>query len=104
MGLEPKSPTPVYEDNTACIECHDEWTNNVIGGRERAKHIDTRKHFALQAAQLGHLRLYRVSTADELADVFTRVSSRNNMLRVLLGSSDARGRTREGPRSSPGET
>ena len=36
MGFGPTSPTPVYEDNTACIE----WTNNVIGGRERAKHID----------------------------------------------------------------
>jgi hypothetical protein len=31
-----KKPTPIYEDNTACIE----WGNNVICGRERAKHID----------------------------------------------------------------
>ena len=54
MGFDPKSPTPVYEDNTECIE----WTNNVIGGRERAKHIDIRKHFAHEAAQLRHLRLY----------------------------------------------
>jgi hypothetical protein len=35
-------PTPVYEDNIACIE----WGNNVISGRELAKHIDIRKHFA----------------------------------------------------------
>ncbi|MFK5284423.1 Ty1/Copia family ribonuclease HI, partial [Lacticaseibacillus paracasei] len=42
MGFAQASPTPVYEDNTACIE----WGNNVIGGRERAKHIDIRKHFA----------------------------------------------------------
>ena len=62
MGIEPKSPTPVYEDNTACIE----WTNNVFGGRERAKHIDIWKHFSHEAAQLGHLRLYRVPTADQL--------------------------------------
>ena len=34
MGLAQKSPTPVFEDNTACIE----WGNHVIGGRERAKH------------------------------------------------------------------
>ena len=51
----------------ACIE----WTNTMIFGRERAKHIDIRKHFAHEAAQLGHLRLKRVSTADKLADVFT---------------------------------
>ena len=42
LGFAQKKPTPVYEDNTACIE----WGNNVIGGRERAKHIDIRKHFA----------------------------------------------------------
>ena len=64
MGFGPTSPMPVYEDNTACIE----WTNNVIGGRERAKHIDILNHFAHEAA---HLRLKRVSTDDQLADVFT---------------------------------
>ena len=68
MGFGPTSPTPVYEDTTACIE----WTNNVIGGRERAKHIDIRKLFAHEAAQIGHLRLKRVSTDDQLADVFTK--------------------------------
>ena len=39
MGFQQEGPTMVYEDNTACIE----WGNNVIGGRERAKHIDIRK-------------------------------------------------------------
>ena len=68
MGFESKSPTPVYDDNTACIE----WTHNMIGGRERAKHIDIRKHFGHEAAQLGHLRLYRASTADQLACEFTK--------------------------------
>ena len=48
----------VYENNAACIR----WTNNVIGGRERAKHIDIRTHFVLEALQLGHLRLKRVSS------------------------------------------
>jgi hypothetical protein len=42
LGIAQKAPTPVYEDNTASIE----WGNNVICGRERAKHIDIRKHFA----------------------------------------------------------
>ena len=44
----------------------------MIGGRERAKHIDIRKNFAHEAAQIGHLRLKRVSTDDQLADVFTK--------------------------------
>ncbi len=42
LWFSQKKPTPVYEDSTACIE----WGNNVIRGRERAKHIDIRKHFA----------------------------------------------------------
>ncbi len=41
MGFPQAPDIPVYEDNTACIE----WGNHVIGGRERAKHIDLRKHF-----------------------------------------------------------
>ena len=70
MGFAPKTRkwTPVYEDNNACIE----WGNNVIGGRERAKHIDIRKHFAHEAIQNGHLRLVRVDTSEQLADIFTK--------------------------------
>ena len=68
MGFAEKSWTPLYEDNTACIE----WSNNVIGGRERAKHIDIRKHYAHEAIQNGHLRLIRVDTSEQLADVFTK--------------------------------
>ncbi len=40
MGFHQDDDTPVYEDNTACIE----WGNHIIGDRERAKHIDIRKH------------------------------------------------------------
>ncbi len=41
MGLPQEDDTPVYENNTACIEKG----YHIIGGRERAKHIDIRKHF-----------------------------------------------------------
>jgi hypothetical protein len=71
LGFAPTAPTPVFEDNTACIE----WGNNVIGGRERAKHIDIRKHFAHEAIQNGHLKLVPVSTTDQLADIFTKALS-----------------------------
>ena len=107
MGFGPTSPTPVYEDNTACIE----WTNNVIGairfgGRERAKHIDIRKHFAHEAAQIGHLRLKRDSIDDhpELPMFSPRPSSRHNSLQSLLAFSDGSGSDRKGRRSSRGET
>lgn len=71
LGFAPTAPTPIFEDNTACIE----WGNNVIGGRERAKHIDIRKHFAHEAIQNGHLKLLAVSTSDQLADIFTKALS-----------------------------
>jgi hypothetical protein len=65
MGFGQRQTTPVFEDNNACIE----WGNNVIGGRERAKHIDIRKHFAHEAIQNGFMRLIRVPTSRQLADI-----------------------------------
>jgi hypothetical protein len=59
---------PVHEDSNACIE----WGNSVIGGRERAKQIDIRKHFAHEVIQNGHICLVRVDTAHQLADVFNK--------------------------------
>ncbi len=67
-GFAEQKPTPVYEDNTACIE----WGNNVIGGRDRTKHIDIRKHFARDAIQNGHMKLVCVSTTSQLADILTK--------------------------------
>ena len=68
MRLPQKDNTAVFEDNTACIE----WSNHVMGGRERAKHIDIRKHFAHEAVQNGHMRLYKISTEYQLADLLTK--------------------------------
>ena len=68
LGFGQKKPTPGYEDNAACIE----WGNNVIGGRERAKHIDIRKHFAHEVIQNGEMRLIKVATKHQLADILTK--------------------------------
>ncbi len=67
MQLHQSDYTPVLEDNTACIE----WANHVSGGRERAKHIDIRKHFAYEAVQNGHVLLYEIPTEFQLADKLT---------------------------------
>jgi hypothetical protein len=68
LNLPMKHPTPIGEDNSGCIE----WTNYVIGGRERAKHIDLCKHFAHDAVQNGEIILYKVSSQDQLADFLTK--------------------------------
>ncbi len=65
MGLPQEDNTPVYEDNTACIKCG----NHIIGGREHAKHIDIRKHFAHEVIHNGHMRLIRVPTEEQLANI-----------------------------------
>ena len=67
IGFTQKRPTPIYEDNTACIE----WGDNVIGARERAKHIEIRKHFAHEVIQNG-ARLIKVPTAQQMADILTK--------------------------------
>ncbi len=68
LGFKQKKPTPIYEDNIAYIE----WGNNVIGGRERAKHIYIRKHFAHEVFQNGAMRLIKVPTAHQMADILTK--------------------------------
>jgi hypothetical protein len=45
MRLPAVDSTSVFEDKTACIE----WSNRIMGGRERAKHMDMRKHLAHEA-------------------------------------------------------
>jgi hypothetical protein len=61
--------TPVYEDTTACIE----WGNHVIGGRERAKHMDLREHVAHETIQNRMMRLIKIDTSKQLADIFTKL-------------------------------
>ncbi len=66
--LAQKISTPVYEDNTACIE----WGNNVISRRKQAKHVDISKHFADDEIRNGEVRLIKVSTTSQLADILTK--------------------------------
>ena len=81
MGFPEEPNTPVYEDNTACIE----WGNHVIGGRERAKHIDIRKHFAHEVIQRQEMRLVKVDTSLQLADIFTKPLPYPQFLECLQG-------------------
>ncbi len=100
LDFAQQKPTPVYEDNLACIE----WGNNVIGGRERAKHIDIRKHFAHEVIQNGEMLLIKVPTLAQLADILTKgLHLQQSTLCVWNGSWDAGGpELLRGPLSSRG--
>jgi hypothetical protein len=93
MGFPQAPDTPVYEDNTACIE----WGNHVIGGRERAKHIDLRKHFAHETIQNRMMRLIKIDTSKQLADIFTKPLAYAQFIgcvRGILGDPDAMRQTK----------
>ena len=44
----------------------------MIGGRERAKHIDIRKHYAHEVIQNQEMLLIKIDTTRQLADIFTK--------------------------------
>ncbi len=44
----------------------------MIGGRERAKRIDIRKYFAHETIQNRKMRLVKVDTSNQHADIFTK--------------------------------
>ncbi len=60
-------------------------TLHVIGGRERAKHIDIRKHFAHEVIQRGEMRLVKIDTSLQLADIFTKPLPYPQFLECLRG-------------------
>jgi hypothetical protein len=78
MGFWEKPDTPVYEDNTVCM-CGG---NHVIGGHERAKHIDIRKHIAHETIQNLQMRLIKVDTSNQLEDIFTKLLQHPQFLLV----------------------
>jgi hypothetical protein len=41
-------------------------------GRERAKHVDIRKYFAHEVIQNDYMKLIRVATSQQLADMLTK--------------------------------
>ncbi len=68
-----------------------------MGGRERAKHIDIRKHFARahEAVQNGYMRLYKIPTEYQLVDLLTMALQRGQLERCpslfsLLGADPPR--------------
>ena len=68
LGLNIEKPCVVYEDNRSTIKI----SENVTALR-RSKHIDIRHHFLREHIDNGLIKLIPVATADQLADVMTKV-------------------------------
>ena len=68
LGYLQTLPTPVFADNETCIA----WSEDSVGGSERAKHSDLRIHFVHEARTAGHLELRKLDCKVNAADILTR--------------------------------
>jgi hypothetical protein len=79
------NPTPMWQ-----------WECNPLGDNpvehSRTKHIDIRRHFLRDHQQKGDIKVYHVSTENQLADIFTKPLDEKTfcMLRSELNVLDSR--------------
>ena len=67
FGIEQNSPTICYEDNAACISF-----SKGIANHKRTKHILLRYYWLHQSHKAGVMRLKKIDTAENIADIFTK--------------------------------
>ena len=67
IGREVIGPTVLFEDNQAAI-CFAQNESSP----PRLKHIDLREHFVRDYVQSGDIRLAKIASADNCADLFTK--------------------------------
>ena len=71
MGLDVDKPCIVYEDNRSTIKIAENAT-----ALRRTKHIDIRHHFLREHVDNGLIKLVAVGTADQRADILTKILGR----------------------------
>ena len=83
MNLKVKQPITMMEDNNSCIKICE---NHEM--HQRTKHIDLRYHFIRDAIEHQIVKIEKVNSEDNVADIFTKPLARikfqrlRNMLRV----------------------
>ena len=58
----------MFADNETCIK----WSEGAVGGSERAKHVDLRIHFIHDAVAARHLKLNKIDSKLNGADILTK--------------------------------
>ena len=67
LGVPVTTPTPLYGDNQSAI--------NIVGNpifHERTKHLEVALHFVRRHFLVGTLSLPYITSAEQLADFFTK--------------------------------
>jgi hypothetical protein len=82
IGIEPKLPTEMYEDNQSAIALTKDCRH-----QSRAKHIDIKYHFTREKLANGRIVMVYCPTKDMIADILTKPITRAQFeeLRHLLG-------------------
>jgi hypothetical protein len=85
LGFPQTAATTVYADNETCIK----WSEGSVGGSERAKHVDLRIHFVHEAVAAGHLKLGKIDSKLNGADILTKPTTSKDVYvdlrRSLMG-------------------
>lgn len=71
LGHPQQGPTTIHEDNNGCIDL----AKNPVH-HSRTKHIDVQHHFIREKVASGEIQITRVSTSDQIADLFTKALDR----------------------------
>lgn len=78
LRFEVASPMPLFTDNQAAVSI----SSNEAVPHNRTKHIDIRHHYVREQVREGVVAIKWISTADQLADVFTKGLSKETYKRL----------------------
>ena len=76
LGYKQVSPTPIAQDNNACI-----FLVKGSGMYNRAKHIDTRIYRIRELSESGEVKLFKVAGENQPVDIFTKSLSRPSFMK-----------------------
>ncbi|CAM9895800.1 unnamed protein product, partial [Heterosigma akashiwo] len=76
LGCPQQEPTPVVEDNSACIE----WANDLVVSKKN-RHFHVFYHLAKEQVSLGTIRMFLIRTHDQVADILTKALNTENFAR-----------------------
>ncbi|KAE8180022.1 hypothetical protein CF336_g9439, partial [Tilletia laevis] len=74
LGMQQKAATPLYCDNEAATTIA-----NKPAAFGKSKHFDLKYHFTRDRVRRGQLKVSRVDTNNNLADIFTKVLPRGKL-------------------------